>query len=199
MRTVGEVAALAGVSVRTLHLLDDPTHDRVQVMCDQARRLREERDRLQGLLEAVLDAIAAHGRGESQEEHSMFDGTDHEQHAQEAERRWGDTEAWQQSQERLKDWGPADLADAQRRWQDHFEQFAALKRDDVPVAAERVLAAVADHRALLQQFYDCGAEMQKGLADMYVADPRFAATYDGHADGLAQYVRDAVHEHADRV
>lgn len=246
MRTVGEVAALAGVSVRTLHhydelglvvpsarseagyrlydradleqlqevlalralglplaevkaLLDDPTHDRVQVLRDQAKRLRDERDRLEDLLEAVLDAIAAHDRGEPQQEDNMFDGTDHEQYAQEAEQRWGDTDAWQQSQARLQDWGPADLTDVQRRWQDHFEQFAALQRDGVPVGDDRVRAAVADHRALVQRFYDCDAEMQMALADMYVADPRFATSYDAHADGLARYVRAAVHEHADRV
>ena len=60
-------------------------------------------------------------------------------------------------------------------------------------------AAVADHRALLNRFYDCDATMQKALADMYVADDRFRASYEEHAEGLAQYVRDAVHQHADAI
>jgi MerR family transcriptional regulator, thiopeptide resistance regulator len=34
--------------------------------------------------------------------------------------------------------------------------------------------------------------MQRGLAEMYVVDPRFAAHYDAIAPGLAQYVHDAI-------
>jgi hypothetical protein len=34
---------------------------------------------------------------------------------------------------------------------------------------------------------------------MYVADPRFTATYDAVRPGLAQYLRDAVHANADRA
>lgn len=246
MRTVGEVAALAGVSVRTLHhydelglvvpsgrtdagyrlydhadlerlqevltlralglplaevksVLDDPTHDRVQVLRDQAKRLRDEQDRLADLLDAVEEAIAAHDRGEPQKESTMFDGHDHEQYAREAEERWGDTDAYRQSRQRVRALGPDAEEQIQAWWQEHFAQFAALKREDVPLDAERVRAAVADHRALLNRFYDCDAGMQKGLADMYVDDGRFQANYDRHVEGLAQYVRDAVHAHADAV
>lgn len=246
MRTVGEVAALAGVSVRTLHhydelglvepsartdagyrlyghadlerlqevlalratglpladvkaVLDDPAHDRVQVLRAQAGRLRDEQDRLADLLDVVEDAIAAADRGDRQQEDAMFDGTDHEQYAREAEERWGDTEAHRQSQQRMAAMGP-DAADRARAWwQEHFDQFAALRRENVPLDDDRVVAAVADHRALLNRFYDCDASMQRSLAQMYVADERFRATYDGHAEGLAAYVRDAVAAHADAV
>ncbi len=40
--------------------------------------------------------------------------------------------------------------------------------------------------------------MHRGLADMYLADPRFTKTYDDRAPGLAQYVHDAIHANADR-
>lgn len=243
MRTVGEVADLAGVSVRTLHhydelglvvpsarsdagyrlydqgdlerlqevltlralglslaeiaaLLDDPTHDRLQVLRDQAKRLRDERDRLADLLDAVEGAIAAHDRGEPQEATTMFDGNDHEAHAREAEERWGDTEAYRQSQERVAALGEDATSTIEQWWAEHFAQFAALKQADVALDDDRVRAAVADHRTLLNRFYDCDAAMQRSLADMYVADERFKANYDRHADGLAHYVRDAVHAHA---
>lgn len=246
MRTVGEVADLAGVSVRTLHhydelglvvpsarsdagyrlydhadlerlqevltlralglsladvatLLDDPTHDRLQVLRDQAKRLRDERDRLGDLLDAVEGAIAAHDRGEPQEATTMFDGNDHEAHAREAEERWGDTDAYRQSQERFAALGEGAGETVQQWWQEHFEQFAALRRDDVQLDDDRVRAAVADHRRLLNRFYDCGPQMQRSLAEMYVTDERFRATYDEHAEGLAQYVRDAVDLHADSI
>ena len=246
MRTVGEVADLAGVSVRTLHhydqlglvvpsgrtdagyrlydradlerlqevlalralglplaevgaVLDDPDHDRVQVLRDQAERLRGERHRLGALLASVEEVIAAHERGEPQQEDTMFDGTDHEQYAREAEERWGDTEAYRQSRQRLADLGPDGPEQAAAWWAEHIATFAALRTEDVPLGDDRVRAAVAAHRHLLDRFYDCDPTMQKALAEMYVADGRFRATYDEHADGLAQYVRDAVHAHADTV
>ena len=34
--------------------------------------------------------------------------------------------------------------------------------------------------------------MQRGLAEMYVADDRFRRTYDDRAPGLAQWVHDAI-------
>lgn len=246
MRTVGEVADLAGISVRTLHhydelglvvpsarsdagyrlydqadlerlqevltlralgltlaevatLLDDPTHDRLQVLRDQAKRLRDERDRLGDLLEAVEGAIAAHDRGEPQEATTMFDGNDHEAYAKEAEERWGDTDAYRQSQQRMAELGDDAVDTVKQWWEEHFAQFAALKRDDVPLDDERVRAAVADHRELVNRFYDCDAAMQRNLAEMYVADERFRANYDRHVEGLAQYVHDAVDHHADAV
>ena len=39
--------------------------------------------------------------------------------------------------------------------------------------------------------------MHRNLAEMYVADPRFAASYDKVAPGLASYVHDAVLANAD--
>jgi hypothetical protein len=34
--------------------------------------------------------------------------------------------------------------------------------------------------------------MQRGLAEMYIADPRFTANIDRIAPGLAQYIHDAI-------
>lgn len=48
-------------------------------------------------------------------------------------------------------------------------------------------------------FYDCSHEMHVGLADMYVADPRFTSHYETVAAGLAQYVHDTIHANALRA
>lgn len=47
-------------------------------------------------------------------------------------------------------------------------------------------------------FYECGHDMHRALADMYVADERFTAAYDKVVPGLARYVRDAIHANAAR-
>jgi hypothetical protein len=40
--------------------------------------------------------------------------------------------------------------------------------------------------------------MHRGLADMYVSDPRFTKTYEDMAPGLAQFLADAIRANAER-
>ena len=59
--------------------------------------------------------------------------------------------------------------------------------------------AAEQHRLHIHdRFYDLDHAFHRGLADMYVADPRFTKTYEDLAPGLAAYVRDAIHANADR-
>jgi hypothetical protein len=60
---------------------------------------------------------------------------------------------------------------------------------DSPQAA---VAAVAHREHISRWFYDVTPEVHQGLAQMYVADPRFSATYDDLAPDLAQYVSEAI-------
>jgi hypothetical protein len=55
------------------------------------------------------------------------------------------------------------------------------------------------HRLQIDRaFYPCSYQMHVGLAEMYLADPRFTATYEQIAPGLAQYVHDAIKANAAR-
>ena len=59
--------------------------------------------------------------------------------------------------------------------------------------------AAEAHRAQIDSsFYPCTLEMHRALAQMYVADPRFTATYEAMAPGMAQYVHDAIEANAAR-
>ena len=61
-----------------------------------------------------------------------------------------------------------------------------------PADAE-VQALVERHRLQIDRwFYPCPIEMQVNLGEMYVADPRFTATYDRYRPGLARFLRDAI-------
>ena len=60
------------------------------------------------------------------------------------------------------------------------------------------MALAEDNRRFISRwFYDCSHTMQRNLAEMYVTDERFRATYDIVRPGLAQYVRDAIVANAD--
>jgi hypothetical protein len=48
-------------------------------------------------------------------------------------------------------------------------------------------------------FYDCGHDIHRGLAEMYLADDRFRRNYDDVAPGLAQYLHGAIVANAHRA
>jgi hypothetical protein len=65
---------------------------------------------------------------------------------------------------------------------------------DEGVAPDDPRAMDAVERARLQideWFYPCSRQMHAELGRMYVADPRFTATYEKIRSGMAQYVCDA--------
>ena len=129
----------------------------------------------------------------------MFgDGFD-EAYAAEAQERWGDTPAWSQSQARTAAYGTADWAAVKAEMDAVNSAFvAALTAGEPAVGVAAMDAAEAHRRHFDERFYDVSYAMHRGLADMYVADPRFTATYEELAPGLAAYVRDAIYANADR-
>lgn len=59
-------------------------------------------------------------------------------------------------------------------------------------------AAEAHRRHIGLRFHDCTGEMHRNLAEIYVADPRFAEHYERRAEGLAAYLRAAILANAER-
>ncbi len=116
----------------------------------------------------------------------------------EAQERWGETDAWKQSQERTKGFSKADWEEVKAESDRVHQAFTDAMDAGEPAASEAAMAAAELHRASMQRFYDCGYDMQRNLADLYVSDPRFIATYDDIRPGMAHYVRDAIHANADR-
>jgi DNA-binding transcriptional MerR regulator len=116
----------------------------------------------------------------------------------EAQERWGETDAWTQSQQRTKDFSKADWEEVKAESDRVHQAFTDAIDAGEPAASEAAMAAAELHRASMQRFYDCDYDMQRNLADMYVSDPRFIATYDEIRPGMAHYVRDAIHANADR-
>ena len=65
--------------------------------------------------------------------------------------------------------------------------------EGVAAGDPRAMDAVERHRLLIDAwFYPCSREMHAQLGRMYVADPRFTATYEKIRPGMAQYVCDAI-------
>jgi hypothetical protein len=128
-----------------------------------------------------------------EEKFEVFGDHDPDEYADEAQDRWGDTDAYRDSQQRAAGYSKDDWlrikAEGEAVTRRFADLFAAGAAADGPEAA----AAVREHREHISRwFYDCSPHMQRGLAEMYVADDRFRRNYDDRAPGLAQWVHDAV-------
>jgi DNA-binding transcriptional MerR regulator len=241
--TVGAVAALTGVSVRTLHhydhislvvpsvrtpagyrgytdadierlhlvlvyrsagmpldeirkVLDDSSADVLEHLRRQHGLLLDQADRLQHTIKAVEELMNAHRSGIQltvEEQVEIFGTTAFgEEYAAEAEERWGETDAWKQSQQRVSQFDKQDWIAIKAEGDALLEALAQAKRNGtVPGSAEANDLAVR-HRASIERYYDCGEEMHRNLVEMYLADERFTRYYDDVEPGLAQFVHDIV-------
>lgn len=247
--TVGKVADLAGVTVRTLHhyeqigllepeqrsrsgyrhystadldrlhhilfyrelgfslpdiasILDNPQADSTNHLRRQRRLLQERLDRLSGMVAAIDKELEAHTMGTEltpEEKLEIFGEGYNPDWEVEAEERWGDTEAWKQSAARSNKLSKDQWKQVKADGDALMEKFGDAKRRDVSPDSDEAMALAEEHRKSVEVFYDCSHAQQRGLADLYLADERFAKTYDDLEPGLAQWVHDAIYANADRV
>jgi MerR family transcriptional regulator, thiopeptide resistance regulator len=183
-------------------VLADPATDAVEHLRRQRELLCQRVRRLQEMVNAVDRAMEAAKMGINltpAERFEVFGEQDPARYADEAQQRWGETDAYKQSQARVsrytkEDWQRIKAAgeELNRRWTEALASGAAA---DSEVAMD---LAEEHRRSINDTFYDCGYPMHRGLAEMYLADPRFTKNYEDIAPGLAQYVHDAILANAAR-
>jgi hypothetical protein len=140
----------------------------------------------------------AHQSGTTQKETTMFKDFDPTEYEDEARQRWGHTDAYQESSRRAAAYGDAEWAEIRAEAEQQVTDFAALMTAGEPAAGEQARTVAERHRQhITRWFYPVSLQMHRNLAEMYVADPRFAASYDRVAPGLAAYVRAAILANAD--
>lgn len=240
--TVGEVAGLARVTVRTLHhydaiglvrpsgrsaggyrlygdadlarlqhvlayrqlgfplarigeILSDPDWDEVAGLREQRALLSERAAHLGHLIASVDRALEAHRMDMAltpQERFEVFGDFDPDQYADEAEERWGETDAYKESHRRTRNYSADDWKEIKAEGDAAFRQLAGLLTGGVPADDERAIEAVDAHRRQIDRwFYPCSRDMHVNLLEMQVGDPRFRATWDGYAEGLVDYAHAA--------
>lgn len=184
-------------------LLDDPA---VRVV-DHLRRQRDtvmaRLDGLHELVTAIDHALEREMTGirlSEQEQRELFGEGFGDDYADEAKARWGDTDAWKQSQERTTSYTKQDWQRIKDEGDAVNASFvAALDSGLPPTSAEAMDVAERARRHIDTWFYDITPDFHRCLGDMYVEDERFAATYESQRAGLAAYARDAIHANAARA
>ena len=132
-----------------------------------------------------------------EERFEVFGDFNPDDHAAEVEERWGGTEPYRESQRRVARYTKADWERIKAQGQAAIEEVVGAMNAGKPADSSEAMAGAEAHRQqITAAFYECTYEIHVGLAEMYVADPRFTATYEKIAPGLARYLHDAIHANA---
>ena len=247
--SVGQVAAFAGVTVRTLHhydeigllvpgrrgpaghrrygdadldrlqqilfyrelgfpldeialLLDDPDTDPRAHLRRQYDLLTARIERLRRMADAVRDAMEARKMGVNltpEEKFEVFGDHDPDRYAAEAERRWGDTDAYRESRRRTASYTKEDWIRIQAEGEEVTRRFVALMEQGAAPGSTAAMDVAEEHRQWISRnHYTCDHQMHRCLGETYVNDERFTRTIDRAKPGLAAYQRAAILANADR-
>ena len=249
LHTVGEVSALARVTVRTLHhydrigllapsrrsengyrlygyqdlerlrqilllrelgfgldaigqMLDAGTYDQRRALIAQRELLRERQHRTERIIAGVDRAIEAMEEARPMAKAEMFEGLDdfdHEQYEEEARERWGRSSAYKESMRRTRRYSKDDWTRIKGEAEDVMARLSTLLGEGAHAASRAARELAEEHRCHIDRwFYPCSHAMHAGLADIYVADPRFTEYFEKRGQGLATFFRDAILANAAR-
>jgi DNA-binding transcriptional MerR regulator len=184
-------------------LLAEPGFDRREALRAQRAQLALRSGRLDAMLALIDKTLAAIDEGIPMERNDMFEvfgDFDPAEHEAEAEARWGDTKAHQESARRTRRYTKDDWKRFKTESDAVNGTLATLMDEGVAADDPRAMDAAERHRLLIDAwFYPCPRDMHVQLGRMYVQDPRFAANYEKVRAGMARYVCDAIAANAARA
>lgn len=143
--------------------------------------LEERRDKTNQQIAVVRRTLDAIRKGQPMSVNDVFAGVDQSQYEAEVRARWGD-EAWERTAKRRA------AMTAEQRQADDKESFdvnaalrAAADDHEDPHGSHFQVLVAAHHRWVTAYWggREPDREAYTGLSELYVADPRFAATYGG--------------------
>lgn len=183
-------------------ILDEPHSDELTHLRRQHELLLRRSERLREMIAAVERAVEARTmniRLTPEERFEAFGDFQPEDHDAEVERRWGDTSEYAESRRRVSSYTKADWLELKAEGEALMGDLVAAFKAGLPADGRQAMDLAERHRGHISRwFYTCSYEVHQGLGELYVSDPRFTATFDAHATGLAQYLRLAIHANCSR-
>ena len=124
--------------------------------------------------------------------YQAFDKQTLENYKAEAKKSWGQTEAFQEYEQKTQDYTEEDLKFMNTKFMANFVEFGRLKAEDP--ASETVKKQVeALKQSITDQYYTCTDDILASLGTMYTGDDRMKESIDrAGGQGTAQFVSDAI-------
>ncbi|WP_018349061.1 MerR family transcriptional regulator [Longispora albida] len=184
-------------------ILSDPGIDPAGHLRRQRELLLGRAGKIQEMVASIELALEAEHMGINltpEERFEVFGDHDPDQYADEVKQRWGNTDAYKESARRTSSYTKADWEAIKSEGESINSRLVLAMRQGLPADDPQVCDLAEEHRQHISRwYYECAYEIHRGLAVMYVEDPRFTTNIDQAGEGLAVYLRDAILANADRA
>ncbi|GAA3460888.1 TipAS antibiotic-recognition domain-containing protein [Saccharothrix longispora] len=190
-----------GLGLDTVAEVLDGRHATVDVLRNHARWLAAEQERLAALARTVSRTIEELEGGYRVKMEELFEGFDADRQARyEAElvERYGEGAQAHidEGKQRMRSWTKADAEGFMAEWRGIGAAFAELFDAGVAPDSPRAMEVTDRHHTWLCRSWTPNRESYTGLGQLYVDAPDFKSQFDAHAEGFAEYVRDAMAAYA---
>lgn len=184
-------------------VLDDRDFDYRTALVTHRRQLEQRQASMARMIRAIdtaLEYLDNGTPGDVMNTETLFDGFDPAQYDAETRARWGNTNAYRTAARRTSSYSTADWVAIRNETAALYADAARAMSAGVPHDSSDAIAIAERHRASIARwFYPCNSDMHVRLADLYEADPRFAANIDKHGSGLTPYLAAAIRANAARA
>jgi len=171
-------------------ILSSPDYDTTEALRTQKKLLLLKKERLERLISAIDDAM----KGENVL--NAFNNSEFQKYKDEAREKWGQTEAYAEHAEKTKHYSKENWNYLAGEMNDILAKFAVcMKNGEAPDSAEAQDLVKMLQKHISNNYYHCTSEILASLGQMYVADERFRTNIDKHADGTAEFIRNAIEIH----
>ena len=114
-------------------------------------------------------------------------------YSKESLKRWGNTEAYREHEQKTKNYTKEKWAEANDGLMAIFAEFAVCKNSGKSADSDEAQALVGKLQAdITANYYTCTNEILAGLGKMYIADERFKKNIDKYGEGTSEFASAAI-------
>ncbi len=128
-----------------------------------------------------------------------FDNSDFKKYRNEAQEKWGNTDAYKEHTEKTKGYSEDKWNNLGTEMNDILGEFAVCMTNGAKADSAETQSLVMKLQShITENYYTCTNEILAGLGQMYVLDERFKNNIDKHAEGTAEYVSNAINAYCNK-
>ena len=173
------------------NILSSPDYDKKEAFRKQKKLLTIKKERLERLISA-LESAEKGTTLMKKFDNSEFDKAK-SQYADEVKARWGNTEAYKESEEKAAKMSGAEKQGALDGMNFIMTEFSDCMKNGFPPESEAAQSLCKKlQQFITDNFYTCTKEILAGLGEMYVLDERFKQNIDKNGEGTAEFIRTAL-------
>ena len=176
-------------------ILDSPNFNQEEAMAQQIKLLELQ---YKHIGELISFAREIQTKGVKTMNFEAFDAKEIEQYKAEVKSKWGNSEAYQEYEQRAVSHSKHNYHKFANEMTSLFTELGAMKQ--FPPTDKAVQEKIAALQAYINDnFYTCSNDILKELGEMYVCDDRFKKNIDRvGGEGTAEFVREAILIYCDK-